>query len=76
MRSIYRWEGKIEESTEHQLVMKTSLARVKPLKKRLVELHPYDVPEIVILTGTAARAYADWVDDVTTLVKGPRMRGR
>ena len=56
MPSIYRWEGSVEQATEHQLIVKTTAARVDALRARLVELHPYDVPEIIVLpASTAAR---------------------
>ena len=62
MPSIYRWEGSVEQATEHQLIVKTTAARVDALRARLVELHPYDVPEIIVLpASTAARSYLDWV---------------
>jgi periplasmic divalent cation tolerance protein len=61
IRSIYRWEGKIEEASEYQLIMKTTPARLEQVKTRIAQLHPYAVPEIVILTGTAAVEYAGWV---------------
>ena len=49
MTSIYRWEGDVSADTERQVVIKTSRARVGPLWDRLRELHPYDVPEFVVL---------------------------
>jgi periplasmic divalent cation tolerance protein len=62
MQSIYRWQGQIEQAAEHQLVIKTSVERVDALKRRLAELHPYDVPEIVVLPiAGGADAYLDWV---------------
>jgi periplasmic divalent cation tolerance protein len=49
MESVYRWEGSIDQSREHQLVMKTAHDRVDELKRRLEELHPFDVPEFLVL---------------------------
>jgi periplasmic divalent cation tolerance protein len=62
MQSIYHWQGRVEEAAEHQLIIKTSVAAVDRLKKRLTELHPYEVPEIVVLAATAADTYRQWVD--------------
>ena len=62
MTSIYRWRGAVERSTEQQLVIKTTADRVARLKERLGQLHPYEVPECLVLAvagGTAA--YLDWV---------------
>ena len=62
MPSIYRWEGSVEEVSEHQLVIKTTAARVESLKERLNELHPYDVPEILVLSvADGAMGYLEWV---------------
>lgn len=44
--SQYRWQGKIESAKEIQLLIKTS-APVEKLKKRIFDLHPYEVPEIL-----------------------------
>jgi periplasmic divalent cation tolerance protein len=60
--SIYRWEGAIEEGEESLLVLKTSKDRIPALEKRLIEIHPYDVPEILGLTPeTVSEAYGRWV---------------
>lgn len=62
MTSYYMWEGRLERAQEVQLVMKTAPARVAALAERLRALHPYEVPEIVILDAAASRAYGAWVD--------------
>ena len=72
MQSIYRWEGAIERAAEHQLVIKTALARVEAVKARLTALHPYDVPEILVLpVTTGGNAYLEWVGASTTVDAGP-----
>ncbi len=49
MESVYRWEGKIEFEAERQIVIKTSRDRVSDLWDRVRELHPYEVPEFVVI---------------------------
>jgi periplasmic divalent cation tolerance protein len=67
LRSIYRWDGRVQEEGEVWLVLKTSLARGPKLRERLVALHPYEVPELVIWRATAALpAYARWLEDATS----------
>ena len=62
MMSIYRWEGEIQEAGEHQLTIKTTAARVASLIARIEELHPYDVPEILVLPiNRGGEAYLRWV---------------
>lgn len=62
VRSIYRWEGGVEESEELLLLLKTRADRVDTLRRRVVSLHPYDVPEFVVLPveGGLDR-YLDWI---------------
>jgi periplasmic divalent cation tolerance protein len=61
LTSIYRWEGRIEENPECQLVAKTTPALAPALAARIRELHPYQVPEILTLDGEASAAYAAWL---------------
>lgn len=64
MQSVYRWEGKVEQAAERQLVIKTMADRVEQLKARLTELHPYDVPEfLVIKVSDGSESYLRWVEE-------------
>jgi periplasmic divalent cation tolerance protein len=65
MASTYRWEGQIEIERERQLVIKTTRERLDALGARLRSLHPYALPEFVVLDATASDAYAAWVRDST-----------
>lgn len=66
MTSIYRWDGAVAEDSERQIVIKTSRSQVAPLWERLRELHPYDVPEFVVLPIIAGSdAYLQWMGDST-----------
>ena len=62
--SIYRWNGKVEQDAEQQLVIKTTIARLEALEARVKALHPYDVPEFLVLrTAGGSDAYLAWVRD-------------
>ncbi len=62
MFSIYRWQGSVEEASEHQLLIKTTRACLSALEARLQELHPYDVPEFLVLSVSAGSdAYLQWI---------------
>ena len=62
IRSIYRWEGKVQEDAEALLVIKTERRLVPELKLRLGELHPYQVPELLVLpVEDGLPAYLEWV---------------
>jgi periplasmic divalent cation tolerance protein len=66
MESIYRWEGKIEFEAERQLVIKTSRDRVSELWDRVRELHPYEVPEFVVIPIVDGNeAYLRWIGEST-----------
>jgi len=62
--SIYTWEGKREEAAETLLVIKTESPRYAALERRVLELHPYSVPEVLALPVEAgAPRYVSWVRD-------------
>lgn len=62
--SVYPWQGRIESETEIPLTIKTSPSRIEALKATLAELHPYDVPELLVLPVVDGhKAYLDWARD-------------
>ena len=62
VRSIYRWQGRVEDASEVLLVIKTRADRVEALAERLRALHPYDLPELLVLPVEGGLApYLDWV---------------
>lgn len=68
MESIYRWEGRIERDAERQLLIKTSRDRVSALWERVRTLHPYDVPEFLVLPIVDGNdAYLHWVGESTRI---------
>ncbi len=50
--SVYRWEGAVKVDPEQQLVIKTTESRVAALSAAIHELHPYDIPEFIVLPVT------------------------
>jgi periplasmic divalent cation tolerance protein len=62
IRSIYRWQGKVEDEGEKLLIMKTVEERVPELREILLSRHPYDVPEFIVLPIDAVEGpYRDWL---------------
>jgi periplasmic divalent cation tolerance protein len=60
--STYRWQGQIHEDAEVLLLIKTTHARFEALRARLVELHPYELPELVAVgIADGLPAYLDWL---------------
>ena len=64
--SVYRWEGKINKDPEELLIIKTRAGLFETLARRVKELHPYDVPEVVSLPIVeGANDYLGWLADST-----------
>jgi periplasmic divalent cation tolerance protein len=64
MTSVYRWKGAIEQDREQQLVIKTTAGRLPALEVRLQALHPYEVPEFLVVPASGgSAAYTAWVAD-------------
>jgi periplasmic divalent cation tolerance protein len=62
--SVYRWKGAVAREEERLLVVKTRNERFEDLKAVLLEVHPYEVPEVLALPVLAGhRPYLDWVDE-------------
>ncbi len=59
--SSYRWLGELHREVETQLVCKSTLDRAAEVGEAIRELHPYDLPEVMILEARASAAYAEWV---------------
>jgi periplasmic divalent cation tolerance protein len=65
MTSTYRWQDALESASERQVVIKTTRGRRAALEARLRALHPYELPELVVIEAAASEAYAKWVRDAT-----------
>jgi periplasmic divalent cation tolerance protein len=62
-RSIYRWQGKVEEAVEVPAIFKTSSVSAERLIARIAELHSYEVPAITVWpVSHALPAYSTWVE--------------
>ncbi len=62
-RSVYRWQGRLERAEECVLLIKARAADYPALERRLLELHPYTVPELLALPVLAGNpAYLAWLE--------------
>lgn len=62
IRSTYRWQGAVHTDSEELLLIKTTGACLAALERRLLELHPYEVPELIAVpVAQGHEAYLDWV---------------
>lgn len=74
VRSVYRWDEQVHHDDEALAVVKTTRPALDVLRERVQELHPYDVPEFLVLpVETGSPAYLDWIDDCVAV--GPQSRG-
>ena len=63
IRSIYRWQGTVQDEPETMMVIKSTRDSFTQLKSWLRENHPYEVPEILALpVGTGLSEYMNWVE--------------
>lgn len=66
-RSVYRWQGQVETASEIPLLIKTTRERYAAVEAAVIELHPYDVPELIALpVDMGLPAYLNWVREEST----------
>ena len=71
IRSIYRWQGKIEDEAEVLMLVKTRKEHFKDIEKRVRGLHPYTVPEIIVLPIIEGfEGYLGWLREETSKEPG------
>ena len=62
VESLFWWQGKVDRCRETLLIIKTAARGFERLRKAVIELHPYDVPEVIALPLAAGHApYVRWV---------------
>ena len=61
VRSLYRWQGKLETADEVKLLLKTSPEQLEPLHQALHALHSYQTPEWILLSGSTWGDYGAWL---------------
>lgn len=67
LRSIYRWQGAVHDDGETLAIIKTTRGRLPALLARLPDLHPYEVPEAIVLPVLAGHLpYLAWVAEQTS----------
>jgi periplasmic divalent cation tolerance protein len=73
IESVYRWLGKVEAARESLLVIKTVASRAADLRAAILERHPYELPELLLVPVASGHpAYLDWVARET---RGTASRG-
>ena len=66
IRSIYHWQGEIQDDTEAMLVIKTTTEQYEKMEKTIKKLHPYELPEIISISLTGGnKDYIQWIKDTT-----------
>jgi periplasmic divalent cation tolerance protein len=67
MDSFFQWRGAVERDQERQVIIKTTAARLPALERRLHELHPYELPEFLVLAvAQGSEAYLRWLTTSTS----------
>lgn len=71
IRSIYRWQGQVEDGQEVLLIIKTTATHLDAVAAKVTELHSYQVPEIIAVPVVAgSQAYLKWIDEETQYPSG------
>jgi periplasmic divalent cation tolerance protein len=66
LRSIYRWEGRVERADETLLLIKTTRERFDDLKGHILRMHPYTLPEVLAFeAATGLDRYLEWIGSET-----------
>lgn len=66
MASIYRWQGALEEAEEVVLILKTRAEQAQALQDRIIALHPYDTPCVLVLPIAAGNPdFLAWIAEQT-----------
>lgn len=69
--SIYRWKGAVERATEALVVFKTTAAGAARVVERVPEVHPYEVPEVLVLPVDAGHGpYLEWITQNVSAERG------
>ncbi|MDH5433905.1 MAG: divalent-cation tolerance protein CutA [Gammaproteobacteria bacterium] len=64
VKSLYWWQGKVETDQEYLLLMKTSRSCINRLQSSLLNIHPYQTPEFIVLDITnGSPDYLNWLSD-------------
>ncbi|EOD54738.1 divalent-cation tolerance protein CutA [Aeromonas molluscorum 848] len=67
VRSVYRWQGKIERASEIQLIIKSRISLFADIEQRILALHPYETPELLMLPITGGHTpYLAWLMEETS----------
>lgn len=66
VRSIYRWEGRVTDEPELILLIKTVQERLRDVREHLISIHPYQVPEFIVLQiDDISGKYREWLEQET-----------
>lgn len=66
IESRYWWKGKIEKTEEWQCIIKTKKGLYKSVEREILRIHPYEVPEIIVIPLIYGyKKYLEWIDNET-----------
>ncbi len=64
VKSFFTWEGRLSEEEEELMIIKTERRMMEPLKKRIKEIHSYQIPEIIVLPiAEGDEPYLRWLSN-------------
>ena len=63
LHSYYKWKGEVTDETEWRITMKYNSTKSNLVMRKVVEIHPYELPQWVEFGGVADKRYGDWVNN-------------
>ena len=63
IRSEYRWEGKVEVSTEWRVIIKAHDKSKERVLSFIKDNHTYDLPQLIVIEGSASEDYVSWLTE-------------
>lgn len=62
LQSVYEWQGKVQTDSECQLIIKTTVHNLDAIEALVNELHPYELPELIVVPVSEGSAdYLNWI---------------
>ena len=66
IKSIFRWQGKVDSAAEYLVLIKTAAAQYTAVENSINDLHSYELPEIIAVpVATGLHDYLNWIDENT-----------
>jgi len=63
LHSYYKWKGEVSDETEWRITMKYKSTNSELVMRKVIEIHPYELPQWIELRGEAEKNFGNWVNN-------------